>query len=84
MQHNASFHGFRNAISFFFFFFQFKICDIFLIFASNMDCGCSLGSNEHQQSTFLSKNKKHNVYPSKPHFSLFNARFPGIFITRTC
>ena len=44
--------------------FQWKIFDIFLIFAQNIDCGYSLepprrgGSNEYPQSMFWSKNKK--------------------------
>ena len=39
------------------------------ISAQNIDCGYSLepphwgGSNEYQQSTFLSRNKKINVFP---------------------
>ena len=54
--------------------FQTKISDIFHISAQNIDCGYSLeppwrgGSNEYQQSMFLSKNKKNNVYPCKPQF----------------
>ena len=49
-----------------------KISDIFHISAQNIDCGYSLepprrgGSNEYPQSMFLSRNKKNNVYPSKP------------------
>ena len=46
--------------------FQVKNSDIFHISAQNIDCGCSLepprrdGSNEYQQSVFLSRNKKNN------------------------
>ena len=46
----------------------------FYISAQNIDCGYSLepprqgGSNEYPQSMFLSKNKKHNVYPCKTQF----------------
>ena len=42
--------------------------------AQNLDCVYSLeppgwgGSNEYPQSIFLSKNKKNNLYPSKPQF----------------
>ena len=51
--------------------FQIKKSDIFLISAQNIDYGYSLeslrrgGSNEYQyqQSMFLSRNKKSNVYP---------------------
>ena len=54
--------------------FQIKISDIFHISAQNIDCGYSLeppwrgGSNEYPQSTFLSQNKKNNVYSRKPQF----------------
>ena len=43
--------------------FKWKILDIFLIFAQNIDCGYMLepprkgGSNEYPQSMFWSKNK---------------------------
>ena len=49
-------------------------CDIFLIFAQNIDCGYSLepprwgGSNEYPQSLFSTRNKKNNVCPCKPQF----------------
>ena len=49
--------------------FQIYISDIFHISAQNIDCGYSLephcrgGSNEYQQSMFLGRNKKNNVYP---------------------
>ena len=51
-----------------------KNSDIFHISAQNIDCGYSLepprrgGSNEYQQSTFVSRNKKNNVYTCKPQF----------------
>ena len=54
--------------------FQIKKSDIFRISAQNIDCGYSLeppcrgGSNKYPQSTFLSGNKKINVYPYKPQF----------------
>ena len=47
---------------------------IFSHFCQNVDCGYSLepprrgDSNEYQQSMFLSRNKKNNVYPCKPQF----------------
>ena len=53
-----------------------KNSDIFHISAQNRDCGYSLeppqrgGSNEHQQSMFLSKNKKNNAYPVNPSFTV--------------
>ena len=54
--------------------FSVKTSDNFHISAQNIDCGYSLepprrgGSNEYPQSTFLSRNKKNNVYPCKPQF----------------
>ena len=58
--------------------FQIKKSDILQISAQTTDCGYSLepplqgGSNEYPQSMFLSRNKKNNVYPCKPHFILYN------------
>ena len=48
-----------------------------------MDCGNSLepprrgGSNEYPQSMILSRNKKYNVYPSKPQFYYLKVGFKG-------
>ena len=56
--------------------FQFKIFDIFLIFAQNIDCGYTLepprrgGSNEYPQSMFWSKNKKNRYTPAYPSFAI--------------
>ena len=56
--------------------FQIKTSDIFHISAQSLDCVDSLelprqgGSNEYPQSMFLSRNKKNNVYPCKPQFSV--------------
>ena len=53
-----------------------KNCDIFLIFAQNTDCEYSLeppqrgGSNEYPQSMFSTRNKKNNVYPVNPSFTI--------------
>ena len=50
--------------------YQWKMFDIFLIFAQNIDCGYTLepprrgGSNEYPQSMFLSKNKKNRYIPA--------------------
>ena len=55
---------------------QIKNSDIFHISAQNIDCGHSLepprrgGSNEYPQSMFLSRNKKNNVYPVNPSFTI--------------
>ena len=66
-----------------------KNCNIFLIFAQNIDCGYTLeppqwgGSNEYPQSMFWSKNKK-KVYPCKPQFYYIKVGCKGVYITRTC
>ena len=66
--------------------FQKKNSDIFHISAQNMDCGYLLelphqeGSNEYQQSMFLSRNKKNNVYLCKPQFYYINVGFKGVNI----
>ena len=63
--------------------FQRKNSDIFLIFAQNIDCGYASepprrgGSNEYQQSMRLSRNKKNNVCPCKPHFYFIKVGFRG-------
>ena len=67
--------------------FQIKKTDIFHFSAQNIDCGYSLepprwgGSNEYPQSMFLSRNKKNNVYPSKPQFYYIKVGFKGVKIT---
>ena len=55
--------------------FQRKICDIFLIFAQNIDCGYMLewpwrGSYNNPQSMFWNKNKKNRYMytPANPRF----------------
>ena len=66
--------------------FQIKNSDTFLISAQNIDCGYSLeppqrgGSNEYPQSTFLSRNKKNNVYTYKPQFYYIKVGFKGVSI----
>ena len=58
----------------------------FFISAHNIDCGYSVeppqwgGSNEYQQSMFLSRNKKKNVYPYKPQFYYIKVGFKGVKI----
>ena len=84
----------KHAYSFFFFKFHHqktetfsdKNSDIFHIFAQNIDCRYSLepprrgGSYEYQQSRFLSRNKKNNVYLCKPQFYLLKVGFKGVKI----
>ena len=56
--------------------FQWKIFDIFLIFAQNIDSGYTLepprrgGSNEYPQSMFWSKKKKNRYIPAYPSFAI--------------
>ena len=62
-----------------------KNSDIFHISAQNIDFGYSLepprgGSNEYPQSMFLGRNKKNNVYPSKPQFYCIKVGFKGVKI----
>ena len=63
-----------------------KNCDIFHLSAQNIDRGYSLeplwrgGSNEYPQSVFLSRNKKNNVYPSKPQFYCIKVGFKWVKI----
>ena len=58
--------------------------NILHISAQSLDCGYSLepprrgGSNEYPQSTFLSKNKKNNIYPFKPQFYCIKVGFKGV------
>ena len=66
--------------------FPIKSSDIFHISAKNIDRGYSLeplrrgGSNEYPQSMFLSRNKKNNVYPCKPHFFYIKVGLKGVKI----
>ena len=63
-----------------------KCSDIFHIASQNLDCLYSLepplrgGSNEYQQSMFLSRNKKNHVYPCKPQFYNIKVGFKGVKI----
>ena len=56
--------------------FQLKNCDIFLIFAQNIDCGYTLepprrgGSNEYPQFMVWGKNKKNRYTPVYPCFAI--------------
>ena len=66
--------------------FSYKKSDIFHVSVQNIDCGYSLepprrgGSNEYPQSTFLSRNKKNNVYPCQPQFHYMKMGFKGVKI----
>ena len=58
--------------------FQIKNFDIFHIPAQNID------SNEYQQSMFLSRNKKNNVYPCNPNIYYIKVGFKGVKIIYAC
>ena len=66
--------------------FSAKNSDIFHISSRNIDCGYWLesprqgSSNKYPQSMLLSKNKKNNVYPCKPHFYYIKVGFKGVKI----
>ena len=57
---------------------------VFHISAQNIDCEYLLkpprrgGFNKYAQSIFLSKTKKNNVYPCKPHFYYIKMGFKGV------
>ena len=63
---------------------QMKNSGSFHISAQNIYCGYSLeppqqgSSNKYSQSMFLSRNKKINVYPSKPQFYCIKMGFKGV------
>ena len=67
-----------------------KNSDSFHISAQNINCGYLLepphqgSSNEYPQSMFLSRNKKHNVYPCKPQFYYIKVGFKGVKIIEVC
>ena len=51
-----------------------------IIFSSYLWCGF----NEYPQSVFFTQNENQkNVYPYKPHFSLYKLMSPGAFSART-
>ena len=62
-----------------------KNCDIFLIFAQNIDCGYTLEPvlTTTHNLCFRAKIKK-NVYPCKPQFYYTEVGCKGVYITRTC
>ena len=66
--------------------FQRKICDIFLIFAKNIDCGYTLEPGKAVLTSFWIKNKKKNThtYPCKPQFYYIKVWYKGVYISRTC
>ena len=66
MEYSSIFHGCKNNN------FQMKNCDLFLIFAQNIDYGYTLETSTH------------DVYPCKPQFHYIKVGCKGVFITWTC
>ena len=56
-----------------------KNCEIFLVFAQNIDCGYSL-----EPPQFFKAKKRKNVYPCKPQFYYQKVGCKWVFIKRTC
>ena len=81
VEYTAIFYGCKNDN------FQMKNCDIFLIFAQNIDRGYTFEPPHVLTSThnlcFRGKLRK-NVYPCKPQLYYIKAGSKGVFITRTC
>ena len=79
LYNNAIFHGPLKRIS------LMIIQDIFLSFAPNIDCECSL---EVLTSTpnifFFSQKSENNHHPCKSHYYLYQVKFSLEFVTRTC
>ena len=74
MQYTAIFHGCKNDN------FQMKNCDIFLIFAQNINCEADL---TRTQNLYFGAKVKKNVYPCKPQFYYIKVGCKGVYITRT-
>ena len=70
--------------------FPMKNSGCFLFLLKNIDCGYALepprqgGSNEYQQSMFLSRNKKIKVYSCKPQFYCIKVGFKGVKTIQAC
>ena len=65
--------------------FQVKNCDVFLIFAQNIECGYTLEPplTSTHNLCFRAKIRK-NVYPCKPHFYYIKVGCTGVFMSQTC
>ena len=61
-----------------------KNCDSFLIFAQNLDCGCTLEPPQQVPPIYVLEQNKKNVYPCKPQFNNIKAGCTGVYISRTC
>ena len=77
LQYTAIFHGYKND------YFQTKNCNIFLIFAQNIECLSEAVLTSTHNQCFGAKIRK-NVYPCKPQFYYIKVGCKGVFVTRTC
>ena len=60
-----------------------KNCDIFQLFAHNIDCGDTLVLTSTDNLCFRVKKGK-NVYPCKPEVYYIKVGCKGVYTTRTC
>ena len=61
-----------------------KNCDIFLIFAQNIDCGYSEAVLTSTHNLRFGAKIRKKVYPCKPQFYYIKVGCKGVFVTRTC
>ena len=61
-----------------------KNCDSFLIFAQNLDCGCTLEPPQGVPSIYVLKKIRKTVYPGKPQFYNIKLGCKGVYISQTC
>ena len=61
-----------------------KNCDIFLIFAQNIDCGYSEAVLMSTHNLCFGAKIRKKVYPCKPQFYYIKVGCKGVFVTRTC
>ena len=78
MQYAAIFEGCKNGN------FQMKNCDIFLIFAQNIDCRYTFVLTSTHKLCFRAKIRGKNAYLCKPQFYYIKVGCKGVYITRTC
>ena len=57
-----------------------KKCDIFLIFAQNIDCGYTTSTH----NLCFREKKEKNEYPCKPQFYYIKVGCKGVYITWIC
>ena len=77
MQYTVIFHGCKNDN------FQMKNCNIFHIFAQNIDCGYTLEAVLTSTHNLCFRAEK-NEHPCKPQFYYIKVGCKGVYITRTC